>query len=72
MSGRVFMVTVRGEMDQLLREQFDDIDVIVERGVSRLRVVCPDPSALHGVLHRVDALGLELIDIRPIDEMPAR
>ena len=33
--------------------------------------MCPDSSVLHGVLNRLDALGLELIDVRPIDEMPA-
>ena len=70
MSREVFVISVTGEMDAALREQFDDVDVTVERGVSRLRVVCPDSSVLHGVLHRIDALGLELIDVRPIDEMP--
>jgi hypothetical protein len=67
----VFVVSVTGEMSAALREQFDDVDVTVEHGVSRLRVVCPDSSVLHGLLNRIDALGLELIDVRPIDEMPA-
>jgi hypothetical protein len=70
-SRQVFIVSVTGEMSAALREQFDDVDVTVEHGVSRLRVMCPDSSVLHGVLNRIDALGLELIDVRPIDEMPA-
>jgi hypothetical protein len=70
-SREVFVVSVTGEMSATLREQFDDVDVTVEHGVSRLRVVCPDSSVLHGVLNRIDALGLELIDVRPIDGMPA-
>ena len=45
--------------------------VTVANGVSRLRVTCPDPSVLHGILHRIDAYGLELLDVRPIDETPA-
>jgi hypothetical protein len=66
-----FVVSVTGEMSEALREQFDDVDVTVEHGVSRLRVNCPDSAVLHGVLNRIDALGLELIDVRTIDEMPA-
>jgi hypothetical protein len=68
---KVFVVSVTGEMSEALREQFDDVDVTVEHGVSRLRVICPDSSVLHGVLNRIDSLGLELIDVRTIDEMPA-
>jgi hypothetical protein len=71
MSREVFVISVTGEMNEALREQFDDVDVTVERGVSRLRVMCPDSSVLHGVLNRIDALGLEVIDVRPIAEMPA-
>lgn len=70
MSRQVFVITVTGEMDEALREQFDDVEVTVAHGVSRLCAMCPDPSVLHGLLNRVDALGLELLDVRPIDEMP--
>ena len=70
MRRRVFVITVTGELDEVLREQFDDVEVSVEHGVSRMRVICPDSSVLHGLLHRVDALGLELIDVRPFDEVP--
>jgi hypothetical protein len=70
-TGEVFVISVTGEMSAALREQFDDLDVTIERGVSRVRVVGPDSSALHGVLNRIDGLGLELIDVRLIDTMPA-
>jgi hypothetical protein len=70
MSRRVYVITVTGEMDEVLREQFDDVEVTVEHGVTRLRVLSPDPSMLHGLLHRVEALGLELLDVRPLDDMP--
>ena len=70
MSHRVYVITVAGEMDEVLREQFDDVEVSVEHGVTRMRVLSPDPSVLHGLLHRLDALGLELLDVRPLDLMP--
>jgi hypothetical protein len=68
---QIYVITVTGEMDAALRERFEDVEVTAEHGVTRLRVVSPDPSVLHGVLHRIDALGLELLDVRPIDEMPS-
>jgi len=70
MSRRVYVVTVTGELDAALQAQFDDVEMTCNRGVSRLRVVSADPSVLHGLLNRVDALGLQLIDVRPLDEMP--
>ena len=34
MSGAVFMITVTGEMSETLRDQFDDVQLIVGHGVS--------------------------------------
>ncbi|HEY5876520.1 MAG TPA: hypothetical protein VIT64_14535 [Ilumatobacteraceae bacterium] len=70
MNGAVFMITVTGEMSETLRDQFDDVQLTVGHGVSHLRVVSADAAALHGLLHRLDVLGLELLDVRPIDDMP--
>lgn len=67
MSARIFEITVGGEMDQALRGEFDDVELVVGHGVSRLRVACRDASALHGILARIDSLGLELLDVRPVD-----
>ena len=68
MSRRVFVITVAGEMDQWLREEFEDVEVTVDKSLSRLRVLSADPSVLHGVLHRIDALGLELLEVHEVDE----
>jgi hypothetical protein len=69
-SGAGFVITLTGEMDQRLREAFEDVAVSVDRGVTRLHVVSPDPSVLHGLLHRVDVLGLEVLDVRPVIDAP--
>ncbi len=68
MTRAVFMITVTGEMDEALRDQFDDVEMTIGNGVSRLRVVSSDAAVLHGLLHRLDAVGLELLDVRPIDD----
>ena len=73
MSRHVFVITVTGEMDESLREEFEDVELSVDRGVTRLRVVSADPSVLHGVLNRVETFGLELLDVRQVEEgSPAR
>jgi hypothetical protein len=69
-SRRVFVITVTGEMDHHLREEFEDVEITVEHSVTRLRVVSSDASVLHGVLNRIDALGLELLDVHHVDEGP--
>ena len=63
MSRQVFVITVTGEMDERLREEFEDVEITVDHSVTRLRVVSVDASVLHGVLHRIEALGLELLDV---------
>jgi len=61
-------VTFKGEASRALSERIDCIAAIVGRGVTHLHVVAGDSSALYGILHQIDALGLELIGVREIDE----
>ena len=68
MSHQVVVITVTGEMDEHLRAEFEDLEISVEHGVTRLRLVSADASVLHGVLHRIDRLGLELLDVHQINE----
>jgi hypothetical protein len=72
MNSAVFIITVTGEMSDALRDQFDDVETTIGHGVSHLRVVSSDAAVLHGLLHRLDVLGLELLEVRPIDGMPDR
>jgi hypothetical protein len=68
MGGQVFVITVTGELDQPLRDEFADVDITVDHSVTRLRLVGTDPSALHGLLNRVAVLGLELLDVHQVEE----
>ena len=53
MSRQVFVITVTGEMDQSLRDEFADVGITVDHSVTRLRLVSADASALHGLLNRI-------------------
>ena len=57
-------------VDPGLREAFADFDVVVGHGVTRIHVRSPDAAVLHGVLHRIEGLGLELLDVQPVDASP--
>ena len=39
--------------------------------ITRLRVVSADASVLYGVINRVDAFGLELLEVHQAEERPA-
>ena len=71
MSRRGVAITVAGEMDDALRDEFEDVEVTIGRGVTQ-HLRHADPAALHGLLHRIDAFELELLDVHPAtDEDPA-
>jgi hypothetical protein len=64
MNARGVVVTVAGEMSAALLDEFDDFEVIVGRGVTRVRAASADPSVLNGLIHRVESFGLELLEVR--------
>jgi len=71
-SRRVYVIAVTGEMDSSLRDAFEDVEITVDHSVTRLRVVSADSSVVHGVLHRIDVLGLDLLDLHQVaDGRPA-
>lgn len=59
-----YAITIRGEAGKALRAAFDDLDLSTKDGFTILRADVPDQAALHGVIERVRALGLELVDVR--------
>ena len=58
------VVTVAGEMSAALRREFDDFEVAIGRSVTRIRSASVDPSVLSGLIHRVESLGLELLEVQ--------
>jgi hypothetical protein len=63
-----YVVTVKGEPGELLRAAFDDVQVSSAPGVTVLTAELDQP-ALHGLLTRIEDLGLELLDMRLIAEV---
>ncbi len=58
-------VVFKGEATASLAADIEEeADVRVERGVTRVRIDRADPTTVHGVLARLDALGLEVLEVR--------
>ena len=63
MRSQTYEITFTGQAGSTLREEFDDCEVTVGRGITTLRAQLPDQEALAGLLQRITGLGLEVIDM---------
>jgi hypothetical protein len=66
-----YVITVRGSAGRWVRGVFDDTEVSVVGDTTVLRRAGADQAALHGLLHRIEDLGLELLDVRRESAEPA-
>jgi len=61
-----YEIRLKGRISDSLLASFDGLDADFEPAETVLRASKLDQAALHGVLERVRALGLELIEIRQV------
>jgi hypothetical protein len=64
MHTRHYEITVRGRLTAALCDAFDGLAATPLAADTVLRGDIPDQAALFGVLERVEALGLELLEVR--------
>ena len=64
MQSRPYEITVRGRLGAALIGAFDGLSATPVAANTVLRGDIPDQAALFGVLERIDALGLELLEVR--------
>jgi len=64
-----YRVVVREELDERYASAFEGMRVDSADGQTVITGTITDKSHLHGLLERIDALGLELISVEP--ERPA-
>jgi hypothetical protein len=64
----VYELSFKGAASEALAAVFEGCDVDTGRGVTTLRGRVPDQAGLHGLIARIDALGLELLDVRVVGE----
>jgi hypothetical protein len=65
------VITVRGVAGPSVRAAFDDVQVSVVDDTTVMRRADTDQAALHGLLHRIQNLGLEVIEFHLEPAEPA-
>ena len=68
MAELVYELSFKGAASDALAAAFKDCDVTRARGVTIVRSTVPDQAALHGLIARISALGLELLDVHAITD----
>ena len=66
-----YELTIKGRPGELLHAAFDDVVVTSGPGVTVLSAEL-DQAALHGLLARIEDLGLELLDMRLVTDAGGR
>ena len=73
--GGSYEIRIKGRLSDSLLTAFEGLTATVEPVETVLHGPVPDQSSLHGLLDRIQSLGLELVEIRrlpdPADELPA-
>lgn len=59
-----YEIHIRGRVNESFRFAFEELTITVKPIETILRGVNLDQAALYGILDRIQALGLELIEIR--------
>jgi hypothetical protein len=63
MTDDTYVITVRGVAGPSVRAAFDDVDVSAVGDTTIMRRAGTDQAALHGLLHRIQKLGLDVLDV---------
>jgi hypothetical protein len=63
----MYQIRVGGRLGRTMRAAFPDLRAEAHGEDTLLTGILPDQAALHGALARVEALGLELVEVRRLE-----
>ena len=66
MTDTAYEIRIRGRVSAAVLQTFEPLESHVERVETVLSGSVRDQAELHGVLHRVQALGLEIVEVRSL------
>lgn len=68
-----YQIKVKGHLDQTLAGWFEDLKVCtLDDGDTLLSGALQDQASLHGVLNRINSLGLKLVSVNLIPGQPSK
>jgi hypothetical protein len=62
-----YEIRIKGKVGEPVLASFADLDASIRPAETVLRGTIPDQAALHGLLDRIQSLGLELIELRQVE-----
>lgn len=65
-----YEIRIRGRVSDSFLAAFEDLTVSVNPAETVVRGATLDQAALHGLLDRIHALGLELVEVRRLPPAP--
>ena len=68
MAELIYELSFKGAASETLAAAFQGCHVTTDRGVTVVRSQVPDQAALQGLIARINALGLELLDVHLVAE----
>lgn len=68
MAATKYEFRIRGRLSEPLLERFDSLESDLERVETILHGPVRDQAELHGIIERVQSLGLELIEVRRLPD----
>ena len=68
MAQLVYELSFKGAASDMLAGAFEGCQLTTAHGITVVRAELPDQTALQGLLSRVHALGLELLDLHLVAE----
>jgi hypothetical protein len=68
--GGSYEIRIKGRLSDSLLAAFEGLTATVEPVETVLHGPVPDQSSLHGLLDRIQSLGLELVEIRQLPTPP--
>jgi hypothetical protein len=63
-----YRIVVRTEIGERFAAAFEGMDVRISEGQTIISGEVVDQAHLHGILDRINALGLELVSLQPLSE----
>lgn len=67
-----YQVRIRGRLSRALTAEFEDLGLVADgdRVETQLHGPVTDQAALYGLVRRLEALGLELVELRQCPDPP--
>jgi len=62
-----YQIHVKGRLDQKWKDWFNGFEITYTNGDTLLQGIVPDQAALHGILAKINDLGLPIVSVESLE-----